>query len=54
MYIVLMHRFGDPERHTYALDKVWDDIEKARLEGVEEGYYRGGKYDYEIVEVTPA
>lgn len=51
VYIVNMLRFGNKEAHSY-IHGVFTKKHQAKKAGLAEEYYRGGKYDAEIIVLT--
>ena len=49
-YVVTMYRWGNRENHSYFLG-IFKDKDKATEAGISHSYYRGGKYDPEVLEV---
>lgn len=49
LYIVEMLRWGDDESHHYIIG-VYDSLVQAEHSGLLEKQWRGGKYEYRIVE----
>lgn len=47
MYIVLAHRWGDVEGHTYVVG-IFDSLRDAVEVAIAEEYWRGGKYECRI------
>lgn len=43
VYIVIMHRYGDTDAHTY-IEGVYKTYELAKKAGFKEQMYRGNKY----------
>jgi hypothetical protein len=50
LYVVIMRRWGDVERHAYLLG-VYTSGRRAKIEAEQETVERAGKYDPEILEV---
>lgn len=50
VYVVNMLRYGSRENHSYALS-VHSTVQKAYDAGEREAIDRGGKYEYEIIEM---
>lgn len=44
IFVTIMHRWGDPDNHTYVLG-VFTSEEEAERYGQMEHQYRGNKYD---------
>jgi len=51
IYVVLMHRFGNNEMHTYVLG-TYDSLAQAQFSANVEEYWRGGKYSATIYHDT--
>ena len=50
LYVVIMYRYGNTERHSYLLG-VYDDPVVALKQGESESVYRGRKYYPEVMRV---
>lgn len=50
MYLITMYRWGSWEDHSYVLG-AYSTLELALAAAIEERLYRGGKYEYEILEM---
>jgi len=44
VFVTIMHRWGDPDNHTYVLG-VFTSKEEAELHGQKEHEWRGNKYE---------
>ena len=49
IYVVTMYRWGDREAHSYVEGAYIDPI-VAETMGEHEALYRGGKYEFEVLE----
>lgn len=52
IYVVTMYRWGDREAHSYVEGAYLDPI-VAETMGEHEALYRGGKYEFEVLEFDP-
>jgi hypothetical protein len=50
VFVVKMNRWGDPEMHSYVLGAFTSKLQ-AEYAAKEEGEYRGGKYEGEVIEL---
>ena len=49
VYVTTMYRWGIRENHSYVLG-VFQKAIDAKIAGDDEHQYRGGKYEYEVLE----
>ncbi len=50
VYVVTVYRYGNKEGHSYVVG-VYSEQWKALIAAQKEQDYRGGKYDYEVIQV---
>lgn len=49
LYVVTMYRWGDCNKHSYVLG-VFDNEVTAKMQGIKEETFRGGKYSPDITD----